>query len=235
MEIFIRDFRVGDFPLITGILTDRDYRHAGKDILNAVDILELRVDMFASTATADVKHTFKEVRELFNKPIIATVRDTNEGGEKELPNRLDIYRSIIPLSDVTDVEINSGRLFREVRKLCTTFKKVVIGSYHNFDETPGAAELDRIVKKGFDSGADLVKIALKANSRSDLLDLLSFALEKRSSRLITIAMGDKGLPSRILAPVIGSPISYGYINTPSAPGQFSVVEMLSMFRKLKMR
>jgi 3-dehydroquinate dehydratase type I len=235
MEIFIRDFRVGDFPLITGILTDRDYRQTDKNLLNAVDILELRVDMFASTAPANVRKTFMEVRELFNKPVIATVRATGEGGEKEVPNRLDIYRSIIPLSDVTDVEINSDSLFKEVRKLCTTFKKVLIGSYHNFDETPGAATLEKIVKKGFDSGADLIKIALKANSRSDLLDLLSFALEKKSSRLIVISMGDKGLPSRILAPVIGSPITYGYINTPSAPGQFSVVDMLSMFRKLKMR
>jgi 3-dehydroquinate dehydratase I len=235
MEIFIRDFRVGDFPLITGILTDRDYMHVEKELLNAVDILELRVDMFATTAPANVKNTFIKVRELFNKPVIATVRDRNEGGEKAVPNRLDIYRTIIPLSDVTDIEINSDALFKDVRKLCSTFKKVLIGSYHNFDETPGADTLEKIVKKGFDSGADLVKIALKANSRSDLLDLLSFALQKRSSRLIIISMGDKGLPSRILAPVIGSPISYGYINTPSAPGQFSVVDMLSMFRKLKLR
>lgn len=235
MEMFIRDFRVGDFPLVTGILTDRDYQNADKDTMNAVDIIELRVDMFASISAHHVKNIFKETRDIYNKPIIATLRDVNEGGEKEVQNRLDIYRSIIPLADVVDVEINSGKLFPEVRKLCATFKKILIGSYHNFDITPDAAALGTIMKKGINAGADIIKIAVKANSRADLLNLFSFELENRDRKLIIIAMGEKGLPSRIFSPVLGSPISYGYINTPSAPGQFSVVEMMSMFRKLKIR
>jgi 3-dehydroquinate dehydratase-1 len=203
--------------------------------MSAVDLIELRVDMFASIATQHVKNIFKETREIYNKPVIATVRDVNEGGEKDVQNRLDIYRGLIPLSDVVDVEINSGELFPEIRKLCTTFRKILIGSYHNFDITPDAAALDKIMKKGAAAGADIIKIAVKANSRADLLDLLAFALANREKRLITISMGEKGLPSRVFTPVIGSPIAYGFINTPSAPGQFSVIEMMSMFRKLKLR
>lgn len=233
--MFIRNFRVGDFPLVSGMLTDRDDLHAEKDILNAVDIIELRVDMFSSVDSGHVKNVFKEVRELFNKPIIATIRDVSEGGEKEVPNRLDLYRGIIPLSDVVDVEINADGLFPEIRKLCKTFRKLLIGSFHNFDLTPDAAVLDSIVSKAVAAKADIVKIAVKANSRKDLLDLFSFALNNRDKRLITIAMGEIGLSSRIFMPLIGSPISYGYINVPSAPGQFSVVEMMSLFRKLKMR
>jgi 3-dehydroquinate dehydratase-1 len=235
MEMFIRDFKVGDFPLVSGMLTDRDYLHVEKDVINAVDLIELRVDMFASVDSANVKHVFKRVRELFNKPIIATIRDVSEGGETVVPARLDLYRGIIPLSDIVDVEINADELFPEIRKLCGTFKKLLIGSFHNFDLTPDAAFLDGIIKKAVASKADIVKIAVKANSRKDLLDLFSFALNNRDKRLITIAMGDKGLASRIFMPVIGSPISYGYINVPSAPGQFSVVEMMAMFRKLKLR
>jgi 3-dehydroquinate dehydratase I len=235
MEMFIRDFRVGDFPLVTGILTDRDYQNADKGVMSSVDLIELRVDMFASISSQHVKNIFKETREIYNKPVIATVRDVNEGGEKEVLNRLDIYRSIIPLSDVVDVEINSSELFSDIRKLCTTFRKILIGSYHNFDVTPNANALGNIMKKGTDAGADIVKIAVKANSRADLLDLFSFALAHRDKRLITISMGEKGLPSRVFTPVINSPIAYGYINTASAPGQFSVVEMMSFFRKLKMR
>jgi 3-dehydroquinate dehydratase-1 len=48
-------------------------------------------------------------------------------------------------------------------------------------------------------------------------------------------MGEKGLPSRIFTPLLGSPITFGYINTASAPGQLSVQEMMSIFKKLKMR
>jgi 3-dehydroquinate dehydratase I len=235
MEMFIRDFRVGDFPLVSGVLTDRDFRNVDLEILNAVDIIELRVDMFAVIDPVHVKNVFREVRELFNKPIIATIRDVNEGGEKAIPARLDLYRSIIPLSDIVDIEINADDIFPEIRKLSTTFRKIVIGSYHNFDLTPEAPKLDSIVAKAIGARADIVKIAVKANSRNDLLDLFSFALNNRDKRLITISMGEKGLASRIFTPLMGSPVAYGYIHSPSAPGQFSAVETMSMFKKLKIR
>jgi 3-dehydroquinate dehydratase-1 len=235
MEKFIRDFRVGDFPLVSGMLTDRDYLKTEKDVMAAVDLIELRVDMFSAVDSAHVKNIFKRVRDLFNKPIIATIRDVKEGGEKEVPNRLDLYRGIIPLSDVVDVEINADDLFPEIRKLCTTFRKLLIGSFHNFDLTPEPAVLEGIVSKAVSSKADIAKIAVKAKTQKDLLDLFVFALNNRDKRLITIAMGERGLASRIFMPVIGSPISYGYINVPSAPGQFSVVEMMAIFRKLKLR
>jgi 3-dehydroquinate dehydratase-1 len=235
MDLFIRDYKLGEFPLIAGILTDRDYPAADSDELNAVDIIELRVDMFGSAEPDHVKDVFKEVRSRYNKPILATVRDVREGGEREIPGRLDVYRGIIPLSDLVDVEIQSGELFPQIRRLCSTFKKILIGSYHNFDSTPDNGFLDDIVRQGEDQSADIVKIAVKASDKEDLLRFLDFALRNRDKRLITIAMGDHGLPSRIFTPLLGSPITYGYIKTASAPGQLSVQEMMSIFRKLKMR
>ncbi|HMK55816.1 MAG TPA: type I 3-dehydroquinate dehydratase, partial [Dissulfurispiraceae bacterium] len=233
--IFIRDFRLGEFPLIAGILTDRDYQSVDSDIMNAVDVIELRVDMFDRLESGHIKDVFKGVRSRFNKPIIATVRDPREGGEKEVPDRLEIYRGIIPLADLVDVEIQFGELMSGIRKLCDTFKKLLIGSFHDFDSTPQDAELDRIVERGKGCGADIVKIAVKATSREDLLRFLGFAMRNRDSRLITISMGEKGLPSRIFTPLLGSPITFGYINTASAPGQLSVREMMLIFRKLRMR
>jgi 3-dehydroquinate dehydratase I len=235
MEMFIRDFRVGDFPLISGALTDKDYQLVDNDILNTVDLIELRVDMFSSFDHAHVKNVFKEARESLNKPIIATVRDIKEGGEKEVPNRLEMYRLITPLSDVVDIEINADDIVPEIKKLCGVFKKILIGSYHNFDETPSVATLQAIVDKAFAAGVDIAKIAVRASIREDLADLISLAVNNRDKKLITISMGEKGLPSRILTPVLGSPISYGYIHKPSAPGQFSVGEMMAIFKKLKIR
>jgi 3-dehydroquinate dehydratase I len=235
MEMFIRDYRVGDFPLVSGALTDRDYQLVDNDILNTIDIIELRVDMFSSLDHAHVKNVFKEVRDNFNKPIIATVRDTREGGENEVPGRLEMYRGIIPLADVVDVEINADDIFQDIKKLCKLFKKIMIGSFHNFSETPGLPELEGIIDKGCAAGADIIKIAARANSREDLMTIISLAMNHREKKLITISMGEKGLPSRIFTPVIGSPITYGYIHTPSAPGQFSVAEVMAMFRKLKIR
>ncbi len=235
MDLFVRNYKLGAFPLIAGILTDRDYPPADSDELNAVDIIELRVDMFGSAESDHVKDVFKEVRTRYNKPVLATVRDLREGGEKEITGRLDVYRGIIPLSDLVDVEIQSGELFPQVKRLCSTFKKILIGSYHNFHSTPHDGILDDIVKQGEVRGADIVKIAVKATGKEDLIRFIDFALRNKDKGLITISMGDHGLPSRIFTPLLGSPITYGYIKTASAPGQLSVQEMMSMFRKLKMR
>jgi 3-dehydroquinate dehydratase-1 len=163
------------------------------------------------------------------------VRDVREGGERQIPGRLDVYRGIIPLSDLVDVEIQAGELFPQVKRLCSTFKKILIGSYHNFDSTPDNKFLDDMVKQGKGQGADIVKVAVKATGKEDLIRFLDFALLNRNNGLITISMGDQGLPSRIFTPLLGSPITYGYIKTASAPGQLSVQEMISIFRKLKMR
>lgn len=233
--MFVRDFKLGEFPLIAGILTDRDYSSVDNSDMYPIDIIELRVDMFASADPGHVKNVFKEVRERFNKPVIATVRDVREGGEKDIPDRLDLYRSIIPLADMVDVEIYSGDLLAQVKKLCSTFRKILIGSYHNFDATPEDSFLDEIVQKGADLGADIVKISVKANNREDLIRFIGYALHNREKGLITISMGEKGLPSRIFTPLLGSPVTYGYINTASAPGQLSASETLSIFKKLKMR
>jgi 3-dehydroquinate dehydratase-1 len=235
MELFVRDYKLGEFPLIAGILTDRDNLPAGSDELNAVDIIELRVDMFSSVEPEHVKEVFKDVRHRYNKPILATVRDMSEGGEREVPGRLDLYRGIIPLSDLVDIEIRSGDLFPQVKKLCSTFKKILIGSYHDFDATPDNEFLDSMIREGESQGADIVKIAVRATGKKDLLRFLEFALRNRDKGLITIAMGESGLPSRIITPLFDSPITYGYIKTASAPGQLSVIDMISIFRKLRMR
>jgi len=70
----------------------QDFLSVDSDMMNAVDIIELRIDMFGLTEPGHVKDVFKEVRSRYNKPIIATVRDVREGGEKEIPDRFDIYR-----------------------------------------------------------------------------------------------------------------------------------------------
>ena len=235
MELFVRDYKLGEFPLIAGILTDRDNLPIDSDEMNAVDVIELRVDMFGSTESSHVKNVFKDVRARYNKPILATVREVREGGDKDIADRMDIYRGIIPLADLVDVEIASVDLFPQIRTLCSTFKKVLIGSYHNFDSTPDHDFLDGIVRQGEGCGSDVVKIAVRATCREDLIGFIDFAISNRDKGLITIAMGDYGLPSRIITPLFGSPITYGYVKTASAPGQLSVLETMAIFRKLKMR
>lgn len=235
MEIVLCNFKLGEKPLIAGVLTDADAVAVKKEAINAVDLIELRIDMFEDITLNNIEAVFKNVKENFKKPIIATARDIKEGGQREITDRSSIYRFIAPVSDIIDVEINSGNLLHEVKNLCSAYRKVLIGSYHNFESTPPDDVLSGIVEKGKDSGVDIVKIAVTAHTAEDLIRLLTFTLKFRDTGLITISMGTKGLPSRVFSPLFGSLITYGYIAKPSAPGQLSASELLYIFRRLKLR
>ncbi|HEX8948492.1 MAG TPA: type I 3-dehydroquinate dehydratase [Dissulfurispiraceae bacterium] len=235
MDMYICNMKLGEKPLIAGILTDIDVPVVDGDYLNSADLLELRVDMFSDIALSHIVSVFKTVRERFRKPIIATVRDIREGGQREVEDRLTIYREVIPLSDIVDVELNAKEVFPVVKRLCRDRQKILIGSYHNFEQTPDDAFCDEVISKGKEAGADIVKLAARAQSKDDLMRLMLLNLRHRDKGMITISMGDSGLPSRVFSPLFGSLITYGYINHPSAPGQISVSELLYIFRRLKIR
>ncbi len=235
MDLYVCDLKLGEKPLIAGILTDSDIPAVNVDYLNAADMIELRVDMFDDTSFSHIESVFYATRERFRKPIIATVRDISEGGIKDLKDRLSFYKVAAPYADIVDVELNAKDLFPAVRDLCREQKKLLIGSYHNFESTPNGDFIDEIVIKGKEAGADIVKIATMANSKDDLVRLMLLNLRHKDKGLITISMGGEGLPSRVINPLFGSLITYGYINHPSAPGQISVSELLYIFRRLKIR
>jgi len=45
-------------------------------------------------------------------------------------------------------------------------------------------------------------------------------------------MGEKGKHSRVIAPVYGSVMTYGYVDTPTAPGQLKVDELKKILKML---
>jgi 3-dehydroquinate dehydratase type I len=231
----MENLKLGQMPLIACAINDAEVMTVGEDCLNNADLIELRVDMFKDTEMKHIEEIFNIAKEKFKKSIIATVRDVKEGGQKELADRLDIYKTVIPLSDLIDIEINSEDAIVEVKKLCRNYKKILIGSYHNFEIMPDIEFLDNIFLKGKSLGADIIKIAVVANNNDDLTRLVTFTLKHRSEGLITMAMGDIGLPSRVINPIFGSLITYGYVNKPSAPGQLSIRELMDIFKLLKIR
>jgi 3-dehydroquinate dehydratase/shikimate dehydrogenase len=85
------------------------------------------------------------------------------------------------------------------------------------------------------SGDEIVKIAVKANSTRDVLDLLRAGKECAEQEKILIAMGHYGIYSRILAEQFGSSLSYAAAlcepDSPSgAAGQVDILEMSDLYR-----
>ncbi|MCI0469046.1 MAG: type I 3-dehydroquinate dehydratase [Nitrospirae bacterium] len=231
----IEDIKSIAAPLVVCAATDRDIVNLTAQSLAEADVLELRVDMFSDISLPHVIDIFKSARKRFGKPIIATVRDINEGGEREIPDRLNIYKAIIPFADMVDAEINSGSLLEDLKALCKTNKKILLGSYHNFECTPENAFLENILAIADRAAVDIAKIALMPKDKDDMIRLLLFTLMHKDRGIITMSMGDIGLPSRVFGAVFGSLMTYGYVNHPSAPGQLSISELMDIFKRLKLR
>lgn len=235
MNLHIGSRKLGDVPLIAGVLTDSDVSVLRPERLDSADIIELRVDMFDSVMPEHLFNVFRSAVEKFGKPVIATVRDIKEGGRREIQDRMAIYRLVISFADAIDVEVLSGDMLKQAKELCGDKGRLLIGSYHNFESAPADDFLEEVIASGRKAGADIVKLAVTAREDDDFIRLMLLTLRHRSQGIITIAMGDKGLPSRVFSPLFGSLIAYGSINKPSAPGQLSAAEVMDIFRKLKIR
>ena len=195
-----------------------------------IDILEIRVDQFKKIEPAYIKNVINVRREI-GVPLILTVRSKNEGGQRDVPNqlKLNIFKENIPLVDAVDIELKSP-ILPEVVKAARKNKKKVIVSWHNLKTTPNDKILKDILNKAKRSGADIVKIAAKANKKEDLNRLMKFTMENKSRNIVTISLGDIGSISRLVFPGLGSLITYAYINKPSGSGQRPLGELCEHLR-----
>ncbi|MEW6088084.1 MAG: type I 3-dehydroquinate dehydratase [bacterium] len=224
---------LGRVPIVVGTINDSEV-NSGKikdNIFKKIDIVEIRIDRFKDVSLDYIISVVKKLDESIPNPIIATIRGKKEGGEKVISDkaRFEILKNIAQYVDCADIEINSG-LFKKAPSFLHSKKKIVIGSYHNFKNTPPNSKIEKILKKGKKGGADIVKIAVTANSRDDLARLIDFTIKNRKKNIITIAMKDIGRISRVLNPILGSLLTYGYVITPSAAGQPPVIEIIGQLR-----
>jgi len=105
-------------------------------------------------------------------------------------------------------------------------KALVIGSHHDFDGTPGLAELGDIAAAAFDQGADVAKVAAQCNTAEDVQTLAAFCLGWRHRGVIVVGMGPDAMLSRVFFPALGSLITYTFLGEATAPGQLTCEETL---------
>ncbi|WP_333785286.1 type I 3-dehydroquinate dehydratase [Thermocrinis sp.] len=189
------------------------------------DIVELRVDMFERTEPDYVLSWVKRAKEIGLSTIL-TIRSPEEGG-REVPNRERIFELVSPYADYTDIELSSRALIPYVRNLTKTSDKKLIISYHNFELTPANWILREIFREGIRWGADIVKVAVKANSYEDTARLLCVARQEEGQKII-ISTGKYGKISRVSGFIFGSVISYAYYKQATAEGQLSLEEMVKL-------
>ncbi len=191
------------------------------------DVLELRIDLLdidASTSLKGIKKT--------GLPVIITNRMKDEGGawQGNEVERIGRLISLLPLADAVDIELCADKRNRVVEAAKNAGKTVIV-STHDFKKTPGSDVMSGIIKESFEAGADIAKLAVMPESFEDVLRLLEVTLDAKKP-VCTIAMGEIGRHSRVIAPVYGSVMTYGYVTESVAPGQLRIDELKTILKIL---
>jgi len=174
-----------------------------------------------------------QVREVVNaaNSCIATCRPR----QMDEDDRQEILKTAIHSgADYVDIEVESDKvILNEIIMSARTHNTSIIISYHNFEETPALPELEQIVSDCRTAGADVVKIASQVNHTEDLQNLLK--LYNRDLRMVIIGMGEKGIISRIAAPLLGAEFTFAAAEEgqETAPGQISKDKLLSIIRQIQ--
>ena len=101
----------------------------------------------------------------------------------------------------------------------------ILLSYHDFERTP---PLPRRLLHARSGEADAIKIAARARTISDSLRLLRLA--HNSKDIVSVPMGEVGLPARLLALRDGSALAYAPVAEATAPGQIGLREFKHLYR-----
>lgn len=207
------------------------------------DLVEWRADWYEDvSAFSEVIKTADMLRSILGEtPLLFTFRSAREGGEKELS--LESYAALLEsvaktgFVDLIDVEVFSGDdAVKNIIQTAHAHGIKVIASNHDFEGTPAREELVARLCKMQDLGADILKIAVMPQTRSDVLTLLSVT-EEMSSRhtsrpVITMSMGRTGTLSRLCGEVFGSAVTFASFGKVSAPGQIAIEDLKAGLRLL---
>jgi 3-dehydroquinate dehydratase/shikimate dehydrogenase len=193
-----------------------EIQEAGK---RGAELIELRLDFLAKAPD------FKRLLADKPCPMVATVRRPVDGGRfgGSEDERLTLLRqAIVAGFDWVDLETDIAdkvRRYKDVRRIV---------SFHSLREMP--ADLEGIYQKMCSQDADVVKIAVVAQSPADNLRVLDL-LRGSPKPTIAICTGDLGLPSRILGPYFGTPFTYGAFNKERgvAPGLPSYDDLKNLY------
>jgi 3-dehydroquinate dehydratase-1 len=178
------------------------------------DFVELRLDYIDKL---DIDLDFLNH---YKSKLIFTIRDKNEGGYKDISDneKSSFLKELHSRGFLYDVE--ASFLQRE----SIPYKGKIV-SAHYFNSIPSFEELEDIIKKYHE--AYIIKFAMvgKENYREILIKLL------KHDNIAVMPMNVDPL-ERIAFSILGSKLIYGYVDTPTAPGQMHYKDIKRIFQTL---
>lgn len=231
-EYSLGSLKLGHLPRVAGVITSAQmlYEFCDYPRINC-DAVEVRPDLMNLAPSSPEIINRCENIEADGFPVIYTPRLAAEGGQwqDEDEDRRPLFMSAIANLSAVDVELRSP-LAKEVVNEAAMMGKTAIVSFHDFDQTPSLEELKDIIARIHDLGRAVIKIATMINAPEDIERLALLLQENSTSPMCVLGMGPEGRRTRIDFPKLGSCLTYGYIDNPSAPGQHSCRDLVSELR-----
>jgi 3-dehydroquinate dehydratase-1 len=211
-------------PQIVGVIFSRaDLRRALR-MRKPPDLFELRLDGLAGCID-EVKSAVARL----GPSLIITARHPREGGAHRLsaPQRRALLLEFLACAQFVDIELRSADLFLPILRATRRRQPVrEIISFHDFERTPSASQLGKVIAAACSLGTDIVKIAVRTDTAAQLDTLLDFFdRHRRRMKLVAMGIGKLGRLSRVELARRGCLLNYAHLGTPAAPGQLSVEEV----------
>lgn len=220
---------------LTGSTIDENLKTLDK-YRSYIDIAELRVDCLEPDERLGIRHFPR----LAGIPAILTIRRAIDGGRYSGGEGARIRTLAQGLAhaeadsrrNFAYVDIEEDLVVPSLEEAARTFGTRIIRSYHNIS---GIHEnISEKIKSMRNTGDELVKVAVTANSTADVLNVFRASKVCAGRDFILVCMGHYGIYSRILAEQFGSFLSCtSAINEggePAAPGQLDARELAELYR-----
>jgi 3-dehydroquinate dehydratase-1 len=224
----IQSLQLGTRPTVVGTIITEQFLLDWRKNPARLDchMAELRVDGYPNSP--DWPDVGAEIEE-YETPVFATIRLAKEGGKWTGldSDRWPFIESALHRLSGVDVELQSD-LAELTAKLAADLNKLCVLSYHDFQGTPPVATMREMLEKAHARGC-IGKIASTVNTLEDLANLRSLLSQKWPLPICLIGMGPLGRETRLTFPGEGSCFTYGYLDIPGAPGQYSAAELMTHF------
>jgi len=142
----------------------------------------------------------------------------------------------IPLQGLRTKNSGLSRLIKKKSQI-RNLKSQIIISHHDFKKTPSLSCMLKTAHEMKKRGADIVKIAVMARSLEDTFTVISLAQILQAEKIphILIAMGKKGILSRVITPFLGGTIMFAplTVKKATASGQLTVLELKKAWSLIK--
>ena len=186
------------------------------------DLIEYRLDYLTQSSVLETLVKSKRC------PIIATDRSRRKQSRTLLLSAAEIG------FDLIDVDITFPPA-RSIIKQLKTHDVRVIASYHDSLSTPPEKRLIQLLRIEREMGGDVCKIVTTATQPADNLIILGFINKcSRMNKMVSFAMGNLGIASRVLSPFFGAEFTFASIDNRSktAEGQMSIDDLRAMWMRL---